>query len=103
VVQLVTFTVEPARQQEVADTIADQVERTVAHRPGFVSATYHLSFDGTQVMNYAQWTSKEAFDAFVDDPPSRDARAAFAGLDGVLSTTGSAWRVHRAVTPPAAG
>jgi C-6 monooxygenase len=104
-VQLVTFTVEPADQQEIAGIIVDQVERTVAHRPGFVSATYHLSLDGTEIMNYAQWASKDAFDAFdafAEDPASQDLRTAFADLDGVVSLTGSAWQVYRAVTPAAA-
>jgi len=101
-VQLVTFTVEPARQQEIADIIVEQVERTVAHRPGFVSATYHLSLDGTQVMNYAQWASKSDFDAFVEDPASQELRAVFASLDGMVSLTGSAWQVYRAVTPAVA-
>ncbi|HYQ67132.1 putative quinol monooxygenase [Actinophytocola sp.] len=101
-VQLVTFIVEPAHQQEIAEIIVDQVERTVAHRPGFVSATYHLSLDGTEIMNYAQWASKDAFDAFAEDPASQDLRTAFADLDGVVSLTGSAWQVYRAVTPAAA-
>lgn len=98
-VQLVIFTVEPNSQQQIASAIADQVEKTVAHRAGFLSATYHLSTDGTQIMNYAQWTSTDAFDAFVTNPA---ARAALADLDGILSTTGSAWRIHRAVTPASA-
>ncbi|OEV32033.1 hypothetical protein AN219_01375 [Streptomyces nanshensis] len=98
-VQLVTFTVEPAHQQEIADIVVDQVERSIAHRPGFVSATYHLSLDGTAIMNYAQWASRDAFDAFAKDPASQDLRTAFADLDGVVSITGSAWQVHCAVTP----
>lgn len=101
-VQLVTFTVEPARQQEIAGIIVDQVERTAAHHPGFVSATYHLSFDGTEIMNYAQWAGKDAFDAFAEDPASQDLRTAFANLDGVVSITGSAWQIYRAVTPAVA-
>ncbi|GGL10613.1 antibiotic biosynthesis monooxygenase [Mangrovihabitans endophyticus] len=97
-VQLVIFTVDPARQQQVAVAVAATVEQTVAHRPGFLSATYHLSLDGTQILNYAQWASKKDFDAFVADQASQNTRAEFAALDGVRSTTGSAWCVHRTVT-----
>jgi heme-degrading monooxygenase HmoA len=33
------------------------------HAPGFVSANIHRSLDGKKVVNYAQWESKEAFEA----------------------------------------
>ncbi len=33
------------------------------HLPGFVSANIHRSFDGKNVINYAQWESQGAFEA----------------------------------------
>ena len=36
--------------------------------PGFVSAHVHRSFDGTKVVNYAQWESQEAFTAMLQNP-----------------------------------
>src|SRR5215212_4965344 len=36
-------------------------------QPGFVSANIHKSLDGTRVANYAQWRSKEAFEAMLRD------------------------------------
>jgi heme-degrading monooxygenase HmoA len=36
--------------------------------PGFVSANLHKSLDGTKVANYAQWRSREAFEAMLEDP-----------------------------------
>jgi heme-degrading monooxygenase HmoA len=58
------FTVEPARRQLVELPIrATQV--TVRHLPGFVSANIHKSVDGTRVVNYAQWRSREDFEAML--------------------------------------
>jgi len=36
--------------------------------PGFVSANLHESLDGTKVVNYAQWRSKEDFEAMFQNP-----------------------------------
>jgi len=35
---------------------------------GFVSANIHKSLDGTRVVNYAQWRSKDDFEAMVKSP-----------------------------------
>ena len=36
--------------------------------PGFVSANLHKSLDGTKVANYAQWRSRENFEAMLENP-----------------------------------
>jgi heme-degrading monooxygenase HmoA len=36
--------------------------------PGFVSATIHKSADGVRVVNYAQWHSREDFEAIFNNP-----------------------------------
>jgi heme-degrading monooxygenase HmoA len=35
---------------------------------GFISANLHKSLDGTKVVNYAQWKSKEAFEKMLKNP-----------------------------------
>lgn len=35
---------------------------------GFISANIHKSLDGTRVVNYAQWESKEAFEKRLRNP-----------------------------------
>ena len=47
--------------------IAEVVERWFGPDPRFVSASFHLSDDGRRVLNYAQWTSREDYQAFMDD------------------------------------
>jgi heme-degrading monooxygenase HmoA len=36
--------------------------------PGYVSANIHRSLDGTRVVNYAQWRSREDFEAMLRNP-----------------------------------
>lgn len=60
---LVLLGVEPENQKELLDTLAkpDEWLKTV---PGYRSHTYYRGLDGTFVVNYAQWESKESYDAF---------------------------------------
>ncbi len=53
------FTVSPENQQKLVDTLIETTEQWVKHLPGFVSASFHKSLDGTWVVNYAQWKDKE--------------------------------------------
>ena len=62
------FTVEPGRQQELVDLLTRATDETIRHMPGFVSATIHKSLDGVRVTNYAQWRSREDFEAMLRNP-----------------------------------
>ncbi len=62
------FTVGPENQQRLVDVLIEATEKTMRHLPGFVSASIHRSFDGAKVVNYAQWRSKEAFEAMLENP-----------------------------------
>ena len=63
---IIIFNVEPEKQQQLIDTIAEFVN-TVKHLPGFVSANIHKSLDGVKVANYAQWKTKEDFEKFLNN------------------------------------
>lgn len=64
---VIIFSVEPERQQLLIDTILDFLQTTVKHQPGFVSSSIHKSLDGVRVMNYAQWQSQDAYQAFLNN------------------------------------
>lgn len=66
------FTVEPAHQQRLVELLDDATEQVMRHRPGFVSANIHASLDGTQVANYAQWRSREDFEAMLADAEAQE-------------------------------
>jgi heme-degrading monooxygenase HmoA len=90
------FTVDPANQQQLVELWQQATEEVMRHQPGFVSASIHRSLDGTKVINYAQWESREAFGAMFGSPQASAhlARLAEVGTpDPVLCEVVS---VHRA-------
>ncbi len=64
---IIIFAVEPAKQQELVDTIIEFLETTVKQQPGFVSSSIYKSIDGVRVMNYAQWKTQADYQAFVQN------------------------------------
>jgi quinol monooxygenase YgiN len=62
------FTVEPQNQQKLVDLLTEATEAVMRHLPGFVSANIHKSLDGVRVANYAQWKSREHFEAMLKNP-----------------------------------
>jgi quinol monooxygenase YgiN len=62
------FTVEPEQQQRLVELWQRATEEVMRQLPGFVSANVHRSLDGTKVVNYAQWQSREAFQAMLQNP-----------------------------------
>ena len=63
-----SFTVEPAKQEALVALLTHATDETIRHLPGFVSANIHRSLDGTRVTNYAQWRSREDFEAMLHSP-----------------------------------
>ena len=59
------FNVAPEDQQRLVDVLANATRTVMREQPGFVSANIHRSLDGTRVTNYAQWRSREAFEAML--------------------------------------
>jgi quinol monooxygenase YgiN len=81
------FTVDPGQQQELVALLTDATEQTMKHLAGFISANIHRSLDGAKVVNYAQWESKEAFEAMRANPaaiPHMKAAAALAKFDPIM-------------------
>jgi quinol monooxygenase YgiN len=81
------FTVKPDDQEQVSKLLIEATEQTMKRLPGFISATIHRSLDGTKVVNYAQWRSREDFDAMRKNPDARphiEAAAALATFEPIL-------------------
>lgn len=57
------FTVDPKDQAELVRILVDVTESAVRLMEGFISASFHLSLDGTKVAAYAQWRSEEHYQA----------------------------------------
>ncbi len=52
-----TLVVKPEKQQELFAYLKQITDEVVVNCPGFISANFHLSQDGTRLINYAQWRS----------------------------------------------
>ena len=81
------FSVTPERQQELVDLLVDATEHTMKHLPGFISANSHRSHDGGRVVNYAQWRTREDFEAMLSNPaaqPHMAQAAELADFDPIL-------------------
>lgn len=70
------FTVSPDEQETLIDLLVEATDQGMRHRPGFVSANIHASLDGTKVVNYAQWSTPDDFQAMLDDGQAREHMAA---------------------------
>ena len=62
------FTVRPEHQQRLVEVLVSATQTVMRNQPGYVSANIHKSLDGTRVTNYAQWRSREAFEAMFGNP-----------------------------------
>jgi len=70
---ILIFGMEPANQHGFLDTLA-RPDGWLLEVPGYRSHTYLRGIDGTFVINYAQWASKDDYDRFHTLP--EDARPA---------------------------
>lgn len=61
------FTVEPERQQELADVLSEGADRYIRHRPGCLSVNILPSNDGSRLIYLAQWRSKADIRATMSD------------------------------------
>lgn len=85
------YEVEPDRQAELVGLLAEATDTVMRHQPGFVSVSIHSSFDGTRVVNYAQWASKEDFERLLRNPDAQVQMKKFAAV--ARSVSPSLYRV----------
>ena len=81
------FTVAPEKQEASFALLIEATEQTMRHLPGFISANIHKSHDGRRVVNYAQWRSRDDFDAMLKNReavPHMKRAAELAQFDPIL-------------------
>lgn len=62
------FDVEPEQRDALLDTLTEEIERWVRDRPGFVAASVLEDAEGTEVVVYTEWDSRDDWEAFRRDP-----------------------------------
>lgn len=81
------FTVQPNDQQRLVDLLIEATEKVTSQQEGFISAKIHKSLDGTRVVDYAQWKSKNAYNKMLKNPRAiiyMNDMLSIANLDGGL-------------------
>ena len=66
------FIVDPQNQDKLVTLLEHATESVIYNLPGFISANIHKSLDGTRVVNYAQWKSKEDLEAMLQNPQAKE-------------------------------
>ncbi|MBA2267708.1 antibiotic biosynthesis monooxygenase family protein [Candidatus Nitrosocosmicus arcticus] len=66
-----SFTVDQSKQRILIDMLIEATEQIMKKQEGFISANIHRSLDGTAVVNYAQWESKDAFEKMLNNPQAQ--------------------------------
>jgi quinol monooxygenase YgiN len=74
------YEVAPEKQAELVRLLGEATEKTMRQQPGFVSVSIHRSVDGSRVVNYAQWESKEDFERMLQSPEAQGQIRQFAAL-----------------------
>ncbi|MGW1253062.1 antibiotic biosynthesis monooxygenase family protein [Streptomyces sp. NPDC002535] len=111
-VSIIDYTVEGGSQaqDELVAAFAPLLEKWVAFYPGYVSARFHVSTDGTRVYNVVTWKSEADYRNFVENSDT-DGRMAAIGTALESLTSGKAeprmtgaptYRMVRQVGPSAA-
>jgi quinol monooxygenase YgiN len=81
------YTVRPNDQRRLVDLLIWAKKKVTSQQEGFISARIHKSLDGSRVVNYMQWKSKQAIEKMLKNPRAiaymNDALS-IANLDGSL-------------------
>ena len=66
-VHFAEFSMKPENQPKMVK-LAKEHLKPAMEQPGLISATFHRSLDGTRVINYGQWSDREAIAELVKKP-----------------------------------
>lgn len=65
---IIEFELDPKFQLALINGVVDVLKQyNVEGHPGFVSTSFHASEDGTRVINYAQYQTKEAWKNWINN------------------------------------
>ncbi|MFD8014952.1 hypothetical protein [Streptomyces sp. NPDC058955] len=86
------------RQDRIVDSVLGALDDTpAAGLRGMLSAHFHLSTDGSRVLNFARWTSDEAHEAFLAGAARRATLRATGATPGVRPVGFQRFHLHHAI------
>ncbi|MFJ5293146.1 monooxygenase [Streptomyces sp. NPDC088348] len=88
----------PERQRAIVDTLLDgPLARPI---PGLVAAHFHVSADGTRVINYAEWADEDTHQGALSGDVLSEAGRTTRAMPGVRGIGCPRYRLHRGLTRP---
>jgi heme-degrading monooxygenase HmoA len=63
---ILIFQVDPKMQILLIDAVKENSQKVMEKKPGFISTNLHKSFDGTSVVNYAQWETRKSYEEAIN-------------------------------------
>jgi heme-degrading monooxygenase HmoA len=63
---ILIFQVDPNLQTSLIDAAKENSQKVMEKKPGFISTNLHKSFDGTSVVNYAQWETRKTYEEAIN-------------------------------------
>lgn len=63
---ILIFQVDPKLQKDLIDAAVENSQKVMEKKPGFISANLHKSFDGTSIVNYAQWETRKSYEEAIN-------------------------------------
>ena len=67
-----TFKVHAGQAENVVSSLRKFTEKHTKGMSGFVGTSVHVSLDGTAVVNYVQWQTRDAFEEMFHSPAARE-------------------------------
>ena len=67
-----TFKVQDGKAAQVVRLLQTFTEEQTRKMSGFVGASVHVSLDGTTVVNYVQWKTRDAFDGMFESRAAKE-------------------------------
>lgn len=59
---MLIFEVDPKNQSALIEVGIENSQKVMEKKPGFISASFHKSYDGTSVVNYSQWENHKSYE-----------------------------------------
>jgi len=84
------FSVAPENHKRLLELL-DNLRIVVEKQPGFISANVHRSFEGTRIVSYAQWNTKEEYQAVYTNPDAKPI------LDEIKKISKFSWNLYEVV------
>jgi len=84
------FSVEPENHKRLLQLL-DDLRVVVEKQPGFISANVHKSFEGTRIVSYAQWKTKEEYQAVYTNSDAKSI------LDEIKKISKFSWNLYEVV------